>query len=373
MSISIIGTSQAAEPHPLHRNESTVSGLPVHRSQTRLMRYSPPQFSTELDVHSDSVYESVVHFFGKFFGGAGLFYKAVDPGLIRVNPLSESITTIDVRLQIQPIVGIPIVTKDNVNIIIEAVLYWHITDPYLASFGVVDVKNALIERAQTTLRAVLGTRELQDIIENRETIADDIRDIIDVPAKAWGVNVESVLIKDLTFSPELQESLSSAATQKRIGEAKVIAAKAEVDAARLMRQAAEILNTPSAMQIRYLETMQRMAKGPNNKLMFVPMSNPPLPNDTLSDLLGGKPDTNGPRSDGGTALNPLATASACPSPRAAGTATTSQPPSEPVTFQTGAPSALNSQSSSRQSRLTFAPNIPPIVGSTALLDQIERM
>ncbi|KAJ1977359.1 hypothetical protein H4R35_002336 [Dimargaris xerosporica] len=274
----------------------TVVGAPP--AQNKLMNYEPPKFAMELPVQSDSGYESLVNVVGQLVGYLGMipccpfpnpytsveqgsiglvsrfgkFYKTVDPGLISINPLAESVTRVDVRLQIQPICDMPIVTKDNVNVVIEAVLYWHIIDPYLATYGVSDVRAALTERTQTTLRAVLGTRVLQDIIENRETIADDIREMIDHPAKSWGVTVESILIKDLTFSRELQESLSSAATQKRIGEAKVIAAQAEVDSAKLMREAAEILNTPAAMQIRYLETMQQMSKGPNSKIVFVPMS-----------------------------------------------------------------------------------------------------
>ncbi|KAJ1926545.1 hypothetical protein IWQ60_003720, partial [Tieghemiomyces parasiticus] len=153
-------------------------------------------------------------------------------------------------------------------------------DPYQATYGVVDVQAALVERAQTTLRAVLGGRELQDIIENREIIAEGIRDSIDVPAQAWGADVESVLFKDLTFSPELQESLSSAATQKRIGEARIIAARAEVESAKLMRQVAELLDFPAAVQFKYLETMQNMAKQPNSKLLFMPMAGP-TPSETM--------------------------------------------------------------------------------------------
>ncbi|KAK9679434.1 hypothetical protein K7432_016271 [Basidiobolus ranarum] len=162
-------------------------------------------------------------------------------------------------------------TKDNVNITIDSVLYYHVVDPYQALFGVSNVHQALIERTQTTLRGVLGTRVLQDCIENRETIADDIREMIDIPAREWGVTIESILIKDLDFSKELQESLSSAATQKRIGESKVISAQAEVDSAKLMREAAEILNTPAAMQIRYLETLSSMSKSSGTKIIFMPL------------------------------------------------------------------------------------------------------
>jgi len=115
-------------------------------------------------------------------------------------------------------------------------------------------------------------RVLQELIENREAIGEEIQEVIAEPASAWGVKVESVLIKDISFSKELQESLSSAAQAKRIAEAKVIGAQAEVDSAKLMRAAADILNTPAAMQIRYLETMSNMAKGSNTKVIFMPTS-----------------------------------------------------------------------------------------------------
>ncbi len=97
-----------------------------------------------------------------------------------------------------------------------------------------------------------------------------ILDIIDEVASSWGIKVESILLKDLNFSPELQEALSAAAKQKRLGESKVIAAQAEVESAKLMREASDILNTPAAMQIRYLETLQNMSKSANSKVIFMP-------------------------------------------------------------------------------------------------------
>ncbi|KAJ3332216.1 hypothetical protein HDU93_009198, partial [Gonapodya sp. JEL0774] len=105
---------------------------------------------------------------------------------------------------------------------------------------------------------------------NRETIAHEVQEIIEKPAEEWGVRVESMLIKDLQFSNELVETLSSAAKQKRIGESKVIAAQAEVNAAKLMREASDILNTPAAMQIRYLETLTSMASKAGTKVIFMP-------------------------------------------------------------------------------------------------------
>jgi len=213
----------------------------------------------------DQGYVGLISRFGKF-------YKCSDPGLIKINPFTERIDRIDVKIQIQEITRQIIMTKDNVNISLDAVLYWHIIDPYQAMFGVSDVTKCLIERTRTTLRHVLGSRVLQDCIENREAIASEIEDIIGPAAKLWGVKIESILIKDLSFSRELQESLSSAAQAKRIGESKVIAAKAEVDSAKLMREAADILNTQSAMQIRYLETLNGMAKNPHTKIVFLPGS-----------------------------------------------------------------------------------------------------
>ena len=132
------------------------------------------------------------------------------------------------------------------------------------------MRQALIERTQTTLRHVVGARVLQDVIERREEIAQSIGEIIEDVATGWGVQVESMLVKDIIFSNELQDSLSMAAQAKRIGESKVIAARAEVESAKLMRQAADILSSAPAMQIRYLEAMQAMAKSANSKVIFLP-------------------------------------------------------------------------------------------------------
>ncbi|KAJ2657019.1 hypothetical protein IWW48_004733 [Coemansia sp. RSA 1200] len=277
-------------------NTSTATGYVPPEAPPR---FESRKFATEHPIRSENGYDRMMNGLGNFFGSFGQipccfccpnpfkevpqgyigmvskfgrYYKTADPGLVAVNPMTEKIQYVDTKIQIQPIEHLPIVTQDNVSVGIEAVLYWHITDPYLATFGVSNVSQALVERTQTTLRAVLGGRDLQDLIENRNTIASGITEIIDKPAREWGVSVESILIKDVHLSKELQASLSSAATQKRIGESKVIQAQAEVDAATLMREAAEILNTPAAMQIRTLDSLVMMAKTANTKVMFVPVN-----------------------------------------------------------------------------------------------------
>jgi erythrocyte band 7 integral membrane protein len=147
-----------------------------------------------------------------------------------------------------------------------------------------------LHSTMTTLRHILGLKVLQDAIENREAISAEIQDVIEPSAKIWGVKIESILIKDIMFSPELQASLSSAAQAKRLGESRVIAAKAEVDAAKLMRDAANILNTPAAMQIRYLETLSSMSKnGQGPKTIFMPLESTSRMDPKLGQPSGSQP------------------------------------------------------------------------------------
>ncbi|KAF2711629.1 hypothetical protein K504DRAFT_465378 [Pleomassaria siparia CBS 279.74] len=203
----------------------------------------------------------------------GRFARAVDPGLVKINPLSEQLIQVDVKIQIVEVPEQICMTKDNVSLKLTSVIYYRITSPHKAAFGISNIRQALVERTQTTLRHVIGARVLQDVIERREEIAASIREIIESIAHGWGCEVESMLIKDIIFSKELQESLSMAAQSKRTGEAKVIAARAEVESAKLMRQAADILSSPAAMQIRYLESMQAMARTSGSKVIFLPAQN----------------------------------------------------------------------------------------------------
>lgn len=195
--------------------------------------------------------------------------------MAKVNPVTEDIKRIDITIQVTDIPKQDVITKDNVSISIESVLYWHIVDPYQAVYGVDNVDHALVERASTSLRDVCGEHTVQDLIENRSAISSELHRIIGPIAKSWGVKIESTLVKDITLSKQLQESLSSAAQAKRLGESRVISSKADVEAAKLMRDAADILNTPAAIQIRYLETLQAMSRNSSGpKTLFVPLPAP---------------------------------------------------------------------------------------------------
>ena len=220
-------------------------------------------------IHTNRYLQGNVGLVTKF----GRFARAVDPGLVKINPLSENLIQVDVKIQIVEVPKQVCMTKDNVNLSLTSVIYYHITSPHKAAFGISNLRQALVERTQTTLRHVIGARVLQDVIERREEIAQSIREIIEDTASGWGVEIESMLIRDLIFSQDLQDSLSMAAQSKRTGEAKVISARAEVESAKLMRQAADILSSAPAMQIRYLEAMQSMAKTANSKVIFLPAQN----------------------------------------------------------------------------------------------------
>jgi len=235
---------------------------------------------------------------------------------VKINPLSEKLIQVDVKIQIVgtyfhfdwPLAIIQLtfstevpkqvcMTKDNVTLHLTSVIYYHITSPHKAAFGISNIRQALMERTQTTLRHVVGARVLQDVIERREEIAQSIGEIIEDVASGWGVQVESMLVKDIIFSNELQDSLSMAAQAKRIGESKVIAARAEVESAKLMRQAADILSSAPAMQIRYLEAMQAMAKTANSKVIFLPSPNAPMQQQLAqADSYGEGPSSHGHKS-----------------------------------------------------------------------------
>jgi regulator of protease activity HflC (stomatin/prohibitin superfamily) len=256
-----------------------------------------PSYAHELPIPDNGWYGSLINGMGSIFGALGSipccfccpnpyksidqgevglvtrfgkFYKSADPGLVKVNPLSERLHRMPVRIRVMEIPQQVCMTKDNVNTTLSSVIYYHVTSPHKAFFGVDDVMLALQERTQTTLRLVVGARSLQDIVERREEVASAIEEIIMDTAQSWGVKVESILIKDIVLSMELQNSLSQAAKARRAGESKIITARAEVESAKLMRRAADILASKAAMQIRYLEAMQQMALSSNSKVIFMP-------------------------------------------------------------------------------------------------------
>lgn len=163
-----------------------------------------------------------------------------------------------------------IITKDNVSISIDASVYYRVVNSRFAFYRVVDFERAITEVTYAILKNTCGQFILQDLLEKRQEIADDIEKQVDEYTEEWGVDIVDIFIKDIQLNKELQETLSSAAKERRLAEGKIISAKADVDSAKLMRQAADLLNSKAAMQMRYLETLKMLGNSSNSKVIFIP-------------------------------------------------------------------------------------------------------
>lgn len=162
-----------------------------------------------------------------------------------------------------------VMTKDYVSVGIDSVLCYRVENPYLAAFLVENLPLSVSEQTQTALRTIVGSRTLQECIENRESFGREIQTLIDPIASRWGVHIESVQIKDLQLPKDLMESLSAIAKEQRLAESKLIAAGAEVTSAKLLSDAAKILDSPVALKIRYFDTIQKMANSCSNTVIFL--------------------------------------------------------------------------------------------------------
>lgn len=240
-------------------------------------------------------YQKFITSMGKMFGCCGVFcclcenpYKTVtqgevglvqtfgalsrtmEPGTSYVNTWSEKLVRVDIKVITRELPPQSCFTRDNISLNITSVVYYNIIDPQKAIYSIGDIHSAVVERTQNTMRDVVGGRVLQDVVEKREEIAEAIEEVISKTAFEWGVNIESILIKDLTLPPSVQDSFAKAAEAKRIGEAKIINAKAEVESAKQMRKASDILSSPAALQIRYLDALQNMSRNPGTRVIFMP-------------------------------------------------------------------------------------------------------
>lgn len=201
----------------------------------------------------------------------GRVRRIVNEGLYMVNPITESMRMVDVRCQLDDLSKQTVITKDNLNLIIDGVVYFTILDVMKATFGVEDIKRSVHELSLVALRSVFGHRLMQECITEREELAQEIESIVAEKASEWGIKINLMEITDVILPPNLEQSLASAATAEREGRAKIIMAKADVESAKLMRQASDILATPGAMQIRMLEAYNKLADLPNPKIVFMPL------------------------------------------------------------------------------------------------------
>lgn len=202
----------------------------------------------------------------------GRFVRTEEPGLVYFTPIVEEIKRVDTRLCTLNLNRQSVLSKDNISIHADVVLLYRIVNVHVASFQVQNLTDLLTQCAYSTIRQVFGTKTLQELLEKRHEIAADVYSIVEQDARNWGVHIDSINILDLTIPENMVRVLSAAPIAKREAEAKIILAQADVESAKLMREASDILATESAMQIRYLEVISKLSSSENSKVIFFPSS-----------------------------------------------------------------------------------------------------
>ena len=216
---------------------------------------------------------AVVFTLGRFTGVKG-------PGLIVLIPLVQTMVKVDLRVQVMDVPSQDVISRDNVSVKVNAVVYFRVIDPEKSIIQVEDVRNATSQLAQTTLRSVLGQHELDEMLAERDKLNADIRTILDAQTDAWGIKVANVEIKHVDLDESMIRAIARQAEAERSRRAKVIHAEGEMQAAEKLAEAAGILGRePQAIQLRYLETLTAIAVDKNSTIVF------PLPLDLVEPLL----------------------------------------------------------------------------------------
>lgn len=216
----------------------------------------------------------------------GRFYKVKGPGLIIVVPGIQQLVKVGLRTVVWDIPTQDLITRDNVSVKVNAVLYFRVVDPQKCIINVEDFMEATGQLAQTTLRSVLGQHELDELLAERERLNVDVQKILDEQTDSWGIKVSNVEIKHVDLDESMIRAIAKQAEAERVRRAKVIHASGEYEAAQKLVDASALLATqPESMQLRYLQTLTEIASEKNSTIVF------PLPVDLLenfSRMLGRK-------------------------------------------------------------------------------------
>ncbi|XP_072344673.1 stomatin [Scyliorhinus torazame] len=206
---------------------------------------------------------------------------AKGPGLFFVLPCTDSFVKVDMRTISFDIPPQEILTKDSVTVSVDGVVYYRVQNAILAVANITNADSATRLLAQTTLRNVLGTKNLSQILSDREEIAHNMQTTLDVATDEWGIKVERVEIKDVKLPVQLQRAMAAEAEASREARAKVIAAEGEMNASRALKEAAMVISeSPAALQLRYLQTLTTIAAEKNSTIVF------PLPMDLVQNIMG---------------------------------------------------------------------------------------
>jgi regulator of protease activity HflC (stomatin/prohibitin superfamily) len=199
----------------------------------------------------------------------GRFWKVKGPGLIIVIPGVQQMVRVDLRTVVFDVPSQDVISRDNVSVKVNAVVYFRVVDPAKSILQVENYMNATSQLSQTTLRAVLGKHELDEMLAERETLNVDIQQALDVQTDAWGIKVSNVEIKHVDIDESMVRAIAKQAEAERERRAKVIHAEGELQASEKLLAAAEILSQkPQAMQLRYLQTLSNIAGDKTNTIVF---------------------------------------------------------------------------------------------------------
>jgi regulator of protease activity HflC (stomatin/prohibitin superfamily) len=209
----------------------------------------------------------------------GRLWKIKGPGLIFVIPIIQQIVRVDLRTVVMDVPTQDVISRDNVSVKVNAVVYFRVMDPQNAIINVENFLEATSQLAQTTLRAVLGKHELDDMLAEREKLNLEIQKILDSQTDVWGIKVSNVEIKHIDIDESMVRAIAQQAEAERARRAKVIHAEGEQQAAEKLLEAARMLaQQPEAMQLRYLQTLGAIAGDKSSTIVF------PLPMELLGAL-----------------------------------------------------------------------------------------
>jgi len=214
----------------------------------------------------------------------GRFWKVKGPGLVIVIPGLQQMVKVDLRTVTMDVPSQDVISKDNVSVKVNAIVFFRVVDPEKAIIQVENYLVATSQLAQTTLRAVLGKHELDEMLSEREKLNLDIQSVLDQQTDAWGIKVSNVEIKHIDLNENMARAMARQAEAERERRSKVILAEGELQASQKLLEAAQKLaEQPEAMQLRYLQTLTTIAGDRSNTIVFpVDMMS------ALKDALGGK-------------------------------------------------------------------------------------
>jgi len=201
----------------------------------------------------------------------GRFWRVKGPGLIIIIPVLQQMVRVDLRTVVMDVPSQDVISRDNVSVRVNAVLYFRVVEPKNAIIQVQDYLEATSQLAQTTLRSVLGQHELDQMLSERESLNSDIQTILDEQTDGWGIKVSNVEIKHVDLNENMIRAIAKQAEAERDRRAKVIHAEGEYQASEKLLEAAKVLSkTPEAMQLRYLQTLANIADNGNSSTIVFP-------------------------------------------------------------------------------------------------------